>query len=58
LKAASVLGGAQLKTLQGQTLQARSAEGQVNINQARLLKADIDCSNGVIHVIDTVLLPE
>ena len=58
LKAQSVLGGAELTTLQGQKLQASSAAGQVTINQAKLLKADVNCSNGVIHVIDTVLLPE
>lgn len=58
VKAQAVLSGAELKTLQGQKLQARSNSGQVSINQAHLVKADVDCSNGVIHIIDTVLLPE
>ena len=30
----------------------------IRVNGAKLIKADIDCSNGVIHVIDTVLLPK
>jgi uncharacterized surface protein with fasciclin (FAS1) repeats len=30
----------------------------VKINDARVVKADIDCGNGVIHVIDQVLLPK
>ena len=29
----------------------------VKINDAKVIKADIACTNGVIHVIDTVLLP-
>jgi uncharacterized surface protein with fasciclin (FAS1) repeats len=31
--------------------------GHVMINDATVTKADIECSNGVIHVIDTVLIP-
>ena len=30
----------------------------VIVNNAKVIKADIMCSNGVIHVIDTVLLPQ
>jgi uncharacterized surface protein with fasciclin (FAS1) repeats len=29
----------------------------VRINKANVVKADIMCTNGVIHVIDTVILP-
>jgi len=28
------------------------------VNNAQVTKTDIDCSNGVIHVVDTVLLPK
>jgi len=28
------------------------------VNNAKVIKADIECSNGVIHVIDTVLMPK
>jgi uncharacterized surface protein with fasciclin (FAS1) repeats len=34
------------------------ASGVVTINDATVVKADIPASNGVIHVIDTVLLPK
>ena len=34
-----------------------AADG-VKINNAKVAKADIECGNGVIHVIDTVLLPK
>jgi uncharacterized surface protein with fasciclin (FAS1) repeats len=57
LQAADVLGGAALKTLQGQDLTASNDNGKVSINNALVLKTDLECSNGVIHVIDTVLLP-
>ena len=30
----------------------------VKVNNAHVIQADIECSNGVIHVIDTVLIPE
>jgi uncharacterized surface protein with fasciclin (FAS1) repeats len=45
------------KTLQGTTVAIDANDG-VNINDAKVVKADIHTSNGVIHVIDTVLLPK
>jgi uncharacterized surface protein with fasciclin (FAS1) repeats len=45
------------KTVQGQLLKFRAGSG-VHINNSKVVKADIAASNGVIHVIDTVLLPE
>jgi uncharacterized surface protein with fasciclin (FAS1) repeats len=45
------------KTLNGQSVAIDTAEG-VKINDAKVTKADILCKNGVIHVIDTVLLPK
>ena len=44
------------KTLQGGELKI-SADGGVHINDAKVIKADIFTANGVIHVIDSVLLP-
>ncbi len=44
------------KTLQGGELKI-SADGGVHINDAKVIKADILTANGVIHVIDSVLLP-
>lgn len=45
------------KTLQGTTVAIDATDG-VKINNAKVVKADIHTSNGVIHVIDTVLLPK
>ncbi len=44
-------------TAQGQDLVIRTSDGSVSINEARVTTADIETSNGVIHVIDSVLLP-
>ena len=46
------------KTVNGQTLAISVNDGTVMIDNAKVIKADILCSNGVIHVIDTVLLPK
>lgn len=46
------------ETLNGQSVVIDLADGQLRIDGARILKADIDASNGVIHVIDRVILPE
>lgn len=45
------------KTLQGQNINIRVRNNTVQINDAKVVKADIVCSNGVIHVIDKVILP-
>lgn len=49
--------GTEVRTLQGQTLKVKNSHG-VKINNAKVVKTDIVCSNGVIHVIDTVILPK
>ncbi len=46
------------KTLQGGRLRFQTGGGSVHINNARVVKADVSARNGVIHVIDTVLMPE
>jgi uncharacterized surface protein with fasciclin (FAS1) repeats len=46
------------KTVNGEDLTIKTSMGSVMINNANVVKADIVCSNGVIHVIDTVLLPK
>jgi uncharacterized surface protein with fasciclin (FAS1) repeats len=43
-------------TVQGQSVKVSAKDG-VRINDAKVVKADIETSNGVIHVIDTVILP-
>lgn len=58
VKAADVskLTGAQ--TLNGQRVNVSTKGKEVMIDSAKVVKADIACSNGVIHVIDRVILPE
>ena len=46
-----------LATVQGSPLAVDTAGGEVTVDGARLLRADIPASNGIIHVIDTVMLP-
>ncbi len=45
-------------TVQGQDLTISAEMGNVMINNAKVIGADVKASNGVIHVIDTVLLPK
>ena len=52
-----VLSKKELKTVQGGTLTAAMKNGAETINGVKLLTTDIDASNGVIHVIDGVMLP-
>ncbi len=46
------------KTVQGQDLAVKVVDGKVMIDNAQVVSADVAASNGVIHVIDTVLLPK
>ncbi len=46
------------KTVNGESLNISTEGSTVKINDATVTKADIMCSNGVIHVIDTVLMPK
>jgi uncharacterized surface protein with fasciclin (FAS1) repeats len=45
------------KTVQGQTVAIDASDG-VRVDNAMVVQADIEASNGVIHVIDTVILPK
>jgi uncharacterized surface protein with fasciclin (FAS1) repeats len=44
-------------TLSGRSVLARNIHGRVFINQSRVIAADIDTSNGIVHIIDRVLIP-
>jgi uncharacterized surface protein with fasciclin (FAS1) repeats len=46
------------KTLNGQSLTISAGQGTVMVDNARVVKTNILCSNGVIHVIDSVVLPK
>lgn len=47
---------AQLQSLQGEQLDIDTAQG-LRVNKARVVERDIEATNGVIHAIDTVLMP-
>jgi uncharacterized surface protein with fasciclin (FAS1) repeats len=49
--------GAKPKTVNGQAAQIVVRGGKVFVNGAQVVTADVAASNGVIHIIDTVLLP-
>ena len=45
------------ETVQGQAVAISASDAGVRVNDANVIKTDVMASNGVIHVIDTVLLP-
>jgi uncharacterized surface protein with fasciclin (FAS1) repeats len=45
-------------TVQGSDVKIAVTDGVVTINDAKVVKADVGAKNGVIHVIDTVILPQ
>jgi uncharacterized surface protein with fasciclin (FAS1) repeats len=55
--AAQVTDGLTATTVQGSTVTFTVADGAVKINDANIVTTDIETSNGVIHVIDSVILP-
>lgn len=50
--------GKSAKTVNGQEIAIKVKDGKVMVNDATVTTADIVASNGVIHVIDSVLLPK
>jgi uncharacterized surface protein with fasciclin (FAS1) repeats len=54
--AADVKAG-RLKTVEGESLNVTTSSMGVKVNDANVIKTDVMASNGVIHVIDTVVLP-
>ena len=46
------------KTVQGDTVAIKVKDGKVMVDDATVTTADVQASNGVIHVIDTVLMPD
>jgi uncharacterized surface protein with fasciclin (FAS1) repeats len=47
-----------VQTVQGQPLNVVVDKGAVKVNEAQVVQADVIASNGVIHVIDSVVLPQ
>jgi uncharacterized surface protein with fasciclin (FAS1) repeats len=57
LMAADVVRSTQLQTVQGQSITV-STEGGVRVDNANVIQTDIEADNGVIHVIDKVIMPK
>ncbi len=51
-------GSARPKTVNGAVLNVRVVNGKVMVDDATVTTADVNASNGVIHIIDTVVLPK
>ena len=55
-EAADLLGVTEVATVQGEVLSVDTTDG-VSVGGAKVIQADVEASNGVIHVIDRVILP-
>ncbi|NNE97935.1 MAG: fasciclin domain-containing protein [Pyrinomonadaceae bacterium] len=58
VKAAQVVKLRSAKTVQGSKVKIKAKNGIVKINNANVIKTDVEASNGTIHVIDAVLIPK
>jgi len=58
IMAADVVKAGSAKAVSGDTLTIASGDGGVTVDGAKVVKTDIATSNGVIHVIDSVILPK
>lgn len=58
LEASDVAARSSLETLQGESLPVTVEDGIVRVGGAKVVATDVPASNGVIHVVDAVLLPE
>ncbi len=56
--AADVVGLDSAKTAQGSEITIKTADGTVMVDGAKVIATDIECGNGVIHVIDSVIMPK
>lgn len=53
----ATLDGQSIETLNGQDMEISVSGGTVMVNQAEVVSADLEASNGIVHVINSVLLP-
>lgn len=56
--AAKVVKADALKSLQGQAITVKVTDAGVTVDKAKVIATDVFCSNGVIHIIDSVILPK
>jgi len=55
--AADVVKMTSAKTVEGDAIKIKVDGSTVTVNDAKVVKTDIETTNGVIHVIDTVIMP-
>ena len=58
LMAADVVNLKSAKTVNGQEITIMVKDGTVMVDNAKVVMTDIECTNGVIHVINAVILPK
>lgn len=58
VSAEGAMGLTSAKTVQGGEITIKTMDGKVMVDNATVIQADIMAKNGVIHVIDTVIMPE
>jgi uncharacterized surface protein with fasciclin (FAS1) repeats len=56
--AAKVVKADSVKTLQGQAITIKVSDDGVMVDKAKVIATDVMCTNGVIHIIDSVILPK
>jgi uncharacterized surface protein with fasciclin (FAS1) repeats len=56
--AADVVKLTEAKTANGQTVEIKVADGKVSVDGANVVATDVACKNGVIHIIDAVIMPK
>ena len=56
--ASDVVGMSDAKTANGQSFAINTRDGNVMVDNAQVIKTDIMATNGIIHVIDTVIMPQ
>jgi uncharacterized surface protein with fasciclin (FAS1) repeats len=56
-KAADLAKLVDVKTVQGTELHLKSENGKVKVGEGHVTRSDIECSNGVVHMIETVAMP-
>jgi uncharacterized surface protein with fasciclin (FAS1) repeats len=57
IRLAGALEAEDAKTITGESISVTFSDGKIKVNDSTLINSDIQCSNGTIHVIDSVLLP-
>lgn len=58
VSAADVVKLTSAKTVNGQEVSIKVVDGAVMVDGAKVVTTDIDCGNGIIHVIDSVIMPK